>query len=283
MKRLLKLFSIVLVVLILTGCVKKNIHMDITNTEVNISVTDAMDSSLRDESEVEELKAKYKNLGYKVEDYDGKDDSLIGFVYSKTYKLSDVSSKDAVEFHLETIENEDFKNPTIFKVEEGIFGNTYRATFIFDTSEASLSGFDEDEAYENASSIDVSYTVTLPSKAKSHNADSVDGKTYTWNVTYGDKEEINFVFTTMSTLSFILCGVATIAIIAVIFVLVLKAVSKSKNNVPPASGIPVVAPVEPGVPMNNGANYIMPNVQPSPVEPSTSVEPETSNDTNQHM
>ena len=269
MKRFLKLFSIVLMVFVLTGCVKQNIHMDITNSEVKISVTDAMNSSLRDETAVAELKAQYEELGYTVEDYDGSKDGYVGVVYSKTYKLSDVSGDDAVEFHLETIGTEDFKDDQMFKLEKGIFGNTYRATFIFDTTAASIEGFDEDDISENASSFDISYTVTLPSKAKSHNADSVDGNTYTWNVEYGEKAEINYVFSTMSLVTMIIIGVVAIVVVGIIVLVIVKMVKKHKNNLPPTEGIPTAVPVQPGMPVNNSANYIMPNApvveQPTPV------------------
>lgn len=263
MKKLFKTVSVVLMVLVLVGCAKQNIHMDITNSEVTISVTDAMNSSLRTEEEVASMMAEYKAKGYDVKEYNGEEDGMIGVVYSRTYKLSEVSGEQPVVYHLEEGMKNNFTNPRIFQVKEGILGNEYTAHLVLDTSvfldldEGETAEEYESEIDEYASYVDLTYTVTLPSKAKSHNADSVDGKTYTWNVEYGEKVEINYVFKTTSPIVYaVIVLVAVVVIVAVAYVII-KKVKGNKNNQMPvdANGMPVpetpvvdntpVVPVEP--------------------------------------
>ena len=235
-------------VLALVGCAKQNIHMDITNSKVTLSVTDVMNSSLRTEEDVADMMKEYKERGYTVKEYNGSDDGMLGIVYSKTYKLDEVSSTDPVKYHLEEGMKDDFKNPKMFQVEKGTLGNTYTAMFVLDTSvfigldEGETQEEYEEEISEYASYVDISYTVTLPNKAKSHNADSVDGKTYTWNVEYGDKIEINYVFSTISPIVYAVIVIIAIAIIGGVIYFIVKKVKKNKNNqtLVDANGMPII-------------------------------------------
>ena len=241
MKRVVKALSFILIAIVLTGCAEQNIHMDITNSKVKIAVTDAMNKSIRTEEEVTTMISEYKAKGYDVEKYVDEEDDMIGIVYSKTYKLSEVSGTTPVVYHLEEGMRNNFTNPRIFQVEKGTFGNKYTAQLVLDTSvfldldEGETQEEYESEINEYASYVDLSYTVTLPSKAKSHNADSVDGKTYTWNVEYGEKIEINYEFTTIAPIVFITIGLVVIAIILVVTYFIVKKVQENKKNNPSSS------------------------------------------------
>ena len=262
MKRFIKTFSIVLMVLFLFGCAKQEIHMDITNTEVTIEITDAMNSSLMTEEDIAEKKKEYEALGYKVKDYSG-EDGMVGVVYYKTFKLSDVSSEEPVKYHLEEGLRDNFKNPKIFKVEEGLFGNTYTADLVLDTSvfldldEGETVEEYEEEIEEYANYVDIYYKVTLPKKAVSHNADLVDGKTYTWNVEYGSSKDINYVFKTTSPWVYAIIIIVAIAIIAVAVLAIMKFIKNKKSNIQ----IPIQPATEPlAVDSANESNpgYMMP-------------------------
>lgn len=264
MKRFIKTFSTVLMVLVLFGCAKQEIHMDITNTEVTIEITDAMNSSLMTEEDIAEKKKEYEALGYKVKDYSG-EDGMVGVVYYKTFKLSDVSSKEPVKYHLEEGLRNNFNNPKIFKVEEGLLGNTYTADLVLDTSvfldldEGETVEEYEEEIEEYADYVDIYYKVTLPKKAVSHNADSVDGKTYTWNVEYGSSRDINYVFKTTSPLMYAIIIIVATAIVAVVVLAVMKLIKNKKSNIQ----IPLQPATEPlDVDSANEANpgYMMPIV-----------------------
>lgn len=264
MKRFIKTFSIVLMLLVLVGCAEQKVHMNVTNSEVTVEVTDIVNSSVREESQVPELIAKYEKLGYTVKEYDGTEDGMVGVVCSKKFKLSDVSSENAVEFHLETLTTEELKEPKFFKSEKGLLGTTYRASMVYDTKGATVDGFTTEDLEENASSIEIAYTVTLPSKAKSHNADSVQDNTYTWNVTYGETKEINYVFKTVSPLLYVVIGVAIIAIVAVVAIVVMKFMKNKKNNIQQPTQ-PVTQPLDNNA-SNNNPGYMMPVVDAQPAE-----------------
>ena len=188
---------------------------------------------------------------------------MVGVVYYKTFKLSDVSSEEPVKYHLEEGLRDNFKNPKIFKVEEGLFGNTYTADLVLDTSvfldldEGETVEEYEEEIEEYANYVDIYYKVTLPKKAVSHNADLVDGKTYTWNVEYGSSKDINYVFKTTSPWVYAIIIIVAIAIIAVAVLAIMKFIKNKKSNIQ----IPIQPATEPlAVDSANESNpgYMMP-------------------------
>lgn len=272
MKRFIKIFSIVLMLLVLVGCAEQKVHMDVTNSDVTVELTDIVNSSVREESQVAQLKAKYESLGYTVKEYDGTEDDMVGVICTKKFKLADVSSENSVEFHLETLSSEELKAPKFFKAEKELFGTTYRATMTYDTKKAVVEGFTAEELEENADSIEISYTVTLPSKAKSHNADSVQDNTYTWNITYGETKEINYVFKTVSPLLYIVIAVAVLTVVAVVVLVVMKVMKNKKNN--------IQQPTQPVTqPLNNNENninpgYVIPTAESNPVEQPVNATPQ---------
>ena len=132
MKRLLKLFSVLLVVVMMTGCVKYNINMTISNNKkMKFEAIIAMSSSLMqgentttstNEEGIKELEKK----GFKVEEY--KEDDYEGWKISKTYdNIDNYSTSDEVKVDLNKfLEGEE---PKYFFQKKG---NTYKAVFTFD-------------------------------------------------------------------------------------------------------------------------------------------------------
>ena len=225
MRRFFKTISILLMVILLTGCVEQKIHMDITNDEMQLKVITAMDSSLTSEDDLQESIDEAKAQGYDAKLYKNTEDNMIGIEVSKSYKLKDIRTSDDVEFHLETImETADL--PKVFKYEDGV----YTANFVYDATETSMGGYSSDELASYSSYLKFTYSVTLPSKAKSHNADEVDGHTYTWNIKFGEVNEINYSFGASSPLVYIVIGVCAAIVIAIIVVLILK--KKKNGNTP---------------------------------------------------
>ncbi len=262
MKKFGKTLFLLLVVAAMTGCVKQTIHMDINkNGDVTMTAINATQNGTTSDSDKEEL----EKLGYKVEDYE--EDDLTGIKFSKTYKLSEISSKESKQVDLTTVGTEEFDKQLSFQKK----GNTYKANFIFDTT---LSD-DYDESYASyASDMEISYSVTLPNKPKSHNADTVseDGKTLTWNVKYGEKKVINYEFKLGSDiLKYVLIGGA-IVVIAVVIVVVVK--KNKKQNPTGMNNAMAYATPMPAVP-NQGMPQtpVMPEptapVSPEPVAPIT--------------
>ena len=260
MRRFIKTLSIAFLLMILVGCAEQKIHMDVTYDEVTIEVTDVANSSIRDESQVADLIEKYTNLGYTVEEYDGSSDDMVGVIYSKKFKIADVSSEEEVTFHLETIGSSELKEPKIFMVKKGLFATTYKATIVYDTRLATVDGFTTEELEENADSIEISYTVTLPSKAKKHNADSVDGNTYKWDITYGDVEEINYEFKKMSPLFYAVISLATVIIIIGIVIVAKKVINNRKTTIVSVEQ-PPTEPLNENVDTSVNPGYVMPVIE----------------------
>ena len=260
MKKIVKWFSIVFILFILVGCAEQRIHMDVTYEEVTIKVTDIVNNSIRDEEQVEELISKYESLGYTVEEYDGSDDGMVGVIYSKKFNLSDVSSEDDVVFHLEPIGTKELKNPKLFTVKKGLLSTTYKASMVYDTKNAEVDGFSKEELEENASSIDITYSVTLPKKAKKHNADSVDDKTYTWKFSYGNLTEINYEFQKMSPLFYIVISLAIVIIIIGIVIVVKKVINNRKTTIVSVEQ-PPTEPLNENVDTSVNPGYVIPVIE----------------------
>lgn len=237
MKRLSKLFVLLLTVLLITGCVKENVHMDIKkNGDVELSIVMAYADSISNYIKVtDEEKQSFIDAGYKVEDY--VDESLKGIKVTKTYKIKDISSNQEIEVSLNDLLENPSKDITLFqKTGKG----KYKANFTIDTKESNANSSD---LMKYASNIDISYSVTLPSNPKSHNATSIDGNTLTWKIKYGETKNINYEFTlNNNNILWIIIGVVGIAIIAVVVVaIVMKRKSYQtlgimKNEVPLREG-----------------------------------------------
>ena len=101
-----------LIVFMMTGCVKANIDMSINKDKsMKLSVTSAVDQSLLQQygSEGlmdEETKNEAENNGFKVDEYS--DGSMKGYTLSKEFKnIDDISSDKKVNFDLEKLMNEE--------------------------------------------------------------------------------------------------------------------------------------------------------------------------------
>lgn len=219
---------LLIVVLFMSGCVKQKVDMTITDgNKMKIEITSAMSSSASEYSKDDPIvknKEELESLGFKVRDYiPSSGEDMKGIVISKTYNLNKISSDQPVVVHLESIGNKDFDDSKYFQItKKGLFSDTYKATFIFDTSGES------EDIVNYADSFDISYSLTLPRKAITNNADSVDNNVYTWKVKYGEKKEINYEFKVVNTtLIYGLIAVTLIIIISIIIVVVRK---KRSNN-----------------------------------------------------
>lgn len=137
MKKSCKVLCLMLIVFMMSGCVKANIDMSINKDKsMKLSVTSAVDQSLLQQygSEGlmdEETKNEAENNGFKVDEYS--DGSMKGYTLSKEFKnIDDISSDKKVNFDLEKLMNEE--NAQIFIVKQGFFKNTYTVTMENNTS-----------------------------------------------------------------------------------------------------------------------------------------------------
>lgn len=139
MKKLRSVVVLLVVTLLLTGCVKYNVNMEIRKDKsMNFEMIYAMNESLLegkdvfDEKELKEVKDK----GFKVEKYNK--DNMKGFTISKEIKnIDSVSSTDAKEYSLSAITKKG--DAKLFKVKKGLFKNKYTANLKFDSSDSKMS------------------------------------------------------------------------------------------------------------------------------------------------
>lgn len=184
MKKTLKLFlPIMLMLFILTGCVSINYEItlkeDGTGTVAYIygiekSYLEEMETS--GEEMTEEMKKNAKSNGYTIESYS--DDQIEGFKATKAIKdLSEMSLEEA--FGKEYIT--DSENNKI-KLEKKGNKTIFSQNAIIDLTKV------------DSSMATMKYTIKLPEKVGENNAQEVseDGKTLTWNLKAGEKNEIKF-------------------------------------------------------------------------------------------
>lgn len=271
MKKLRNVVVLLVVTLLLTGCVKYNVNMEIRKDKsMNFEMIYAMNSSLLqgkdvfDEKELKEIKDK----GFKVEKYDK--DNMKGFTISREIKNIDyISSSDAKEYSLSAItEKGDQK---IFKVKKGLFKNKYTANLKFDSSDSKMSNgnsnsqfreedddddllidskdddldLDTDDSdldldtdnYDYSgmmSGMDMSINVKLPYKALSNNATEVtnDGKDLKWNLTTSGAQSIDFEFELYNMTTIYICIALGVVLLVGVIVLIVVLVSKGKKKQP---------------------------------------------------
>lgn len=131
MKKSLKLLSIMLVVFLMTGCVKSHVNMEINKDKsMNLSLIAAIDSSFLEQSgeddllENEEIK-EFEERGFKTEKYS--DDSMTGYKFTKNFaNIDDLSSEKETTLDLNALADEETPN-NVFTVKKGFFKNTYTA------------------------------------------------------------------------------------------------------------------------------------------------------------
>ena len=273
MKKIRSLVMLLIVTLLLTGCVKYNVNMDIKKDKsMEFKIVYALDTSVLGEKATftkDDLN-KMKDQGFEVSEYS--DGSMKGFTLTKKIKnIDDVSSTDDIKYSLSGITNND--STKLFKVKKGLFKNKYTAKFSFDSSESGIKNSstfnneennsndetivdpennseitnteesddldltDSDEDYSKMmSSMDLSFTVTLPYKALSNNATSVnnDGKELVWNLASTNRKSIEFEFeldrfSIMPIIIVIGCVIGGLFVIALI-VTVIMAISGGKKQ-----------------------------------------------------
>ncbi len=203
MKRLNRLFTLLLVVFLITGCMKYNTHMGISEQgEVELNITVGFANYLLDMTGEEsgtftegldtEEKEALEKLGFKVEDY--KDNEWTGAKLRKTYKIEDVSTPNPITVQINSLTTEEVN--VLF---QSLGNDTYKGHFTIDGNSLNEEGIGSEEMSPEdlamlQGSMDLSYSVTLPSAPISHNADKVEGNTLTWNINLEGITDIQYEF-----------------------------------------------------------------------------------------
>ena len=268
-KKILYILSLFIFMFSMTGCVKYNATMEIDKDKsMNFSIIYAFDTSVFGDQNVMESDdiQKLTNQGFNVSEYS--DGTMRGYTISRHFSnIDSVSSESDIIYSLSGILDEE--SSKIFKVEKGIFKNTYIANFKFDTSDSNMNGsidddsiydeddvinFDDDifnnESFEitddfdlfgddntdfsdSLSKMDLSFNVKLPNSVKSTNATTVldGGKSLSWVLTSDGASSINFEFELINYFSiFLLCGCVLGLILLIIVLIVIVGKKKNNNN-----------------------------------------------------
>ncbi len=258
MKKLYGFMLLVVGALLLTGCtMKTHINLDVAKdgkvtatmlTAYDDEMIDGMiamkDGDMTSETPAEhtdEERWAYVDSDEQTEGYEGfekkkyEKDGFKGYTYTKELgKIEDLVATGDEKASMDKLE----EGSKIFTKE----GNTYKLSI--QTGE----GMDANSAkqYEAmGAAFDAKFIVTLPAKAKTHNASEVskDGLTYTWDLLKTQDISLEFEMPTAGaagglSLPFIIgivCGVALVVIITCVAVALKK---KKSNNVTPSNPTP---------------------------------------------
>lgn len=241
MKRLFKLGTLSLVVaLLVTGCGMKaeygiNIAKDKT---VSLEFIVAQDNEMID---------AMLNMGNSDEDSDNNSNNQKTYTDEERWKYlesSNEESDDFKDFKKEKYDKDGYKG-YIYKLDLGNidqlvadtnaktdFESINKEAKIFskkgDTYSINLKTSDQNSAqmeqYKDSVNFDVKLVVTLPNKAKSNNATSVKGNTYTWDLTKAKSIELEFVFGSSDNNIVLYVGISILVIgaLAVLFIILNK-------------------------------------------------------------
>ena len=279
MKKFAKIIAIIMMMVMMTGCVKFNANMDIhKDKSMDFSIIYAVDTTyfgdepLFDEEDKEDLAKE----GFKLEEY--VDENMKGFKLSRDILNIDLVSSDVdAKYSLSgLLSSDEEENKYLFKVKKGFFKNKYTATLDFDSSDSDLTDSEEttddeysanyntdieydydteyefeydtdstedltDESLDDAlsgldmssmSSVDLSFSVSLPYSALSHNATKAtnEDKNLKWELMSDEVSTIEFEFELYNMVNiFIAIGVVLVIIVLVI-ILLLKKGKKKKGQ-----------------------------------------------------
>jgi len=248
MKKTMKLFSLLLIVVLMSGCVKYNINMEVgKDKSVTIEVISAMEETYYNSESVKEEAEVAEKKGFKIEEYS--QDNWKGSKFVKKYdNIDKISSDKKVTVELSDIIDESKEDIKVyFQKKSSIFKTTYIANFTVD-----MSTEDDSNEYDSlASSMDLKYVVKLPTAANKQNTKTIseDGKTLTWNLQYGKVNEINYEFSMVNTMVYVIVGAIAVVLVGGIIFVVMNQ-KKKKNNMQPMNG-PMQAPTTNENNMNN--------------------------------
>ena len=232
MKRTFKLATMLFVVLLVTGCgMKAEYGIKIgKDKNVNLEFVVAQDDELidamsgkSDGSNTDDARWEYLESQQSSEDADFKDFEKVKYdkdgYKGYTYKLALGNIENLVKDGDATDIDSLSKDSKMFTKK----GDVYSLNIKLSDDQSS-----ELEQYASSINFDLKLKVTLPVKAKSNNATSVEGTTYTWDLTKAKSIELSFDLNGAKSNNVVLivggvCAVAAIAIGVVVL-------TKKKNK-----------------------------------------------------
>lgn len=194
----LKLVICLLIILLLTGCVKYNINNTVSpNKKFTLTIFNGLLNEYYSKDSLADSEKKYKDLGYKVTDHI--ESKYSGLKLTKEYSsIDEVSTNNLTEVKLMSLLETNTKDVKLFKVEKNGAISKYTANLIFDLTTESVSEQTNQDYSEYAETMYFGYSIALPTNAKvlSHNADKTekDNHILMWEIKYGSSKGISFTF-----------------------------------------------------------------------------------------
>ena len=296
MKKVLRTIAIFLAVVLMSGCVKYNVDIKVSNDgKMDMTFIAAVSSSLQEgatETTDEEAIEKLKNAGWKVEEY--KDETYSGSKLTKSFGHVDtISSAEEVIVDLNEFGEKGDLAEKLFQKTTKDGKTVYVAKFKVDLSSATGTDTATEEGTEETeddstqqmqammqqmmSTMDLKFTVEVPNVVSS-NATTTEGNKLTWDLSKLESgKNIEFTFSLPGGgSSFPIVPVAIgIGAVVVIGIIVAVVLSKKKNGSEPvaviqdemAAPVTPTTPVAPVVPEN--ATLAGPEVAPVETAPAT--------------
>jgi hypothetical protein len=238
MKKIVKIFSLIIITTFLTGCIKYDIGMEIgKDKSVVITIINASKNNLG--SDIEKTNSNnadtLETKGYIKELY--KEDSWSGYKMTKKYKnIDDISTNDTITVELSDLLDKNKEEIKVFfQKKKSFFKTTYKANFTININ-ANEDGSTNHEYDNYKDKMELKYTVKLPSASINQNTTNItnDGRTLTWNLEYGKVNKINYEFSMVKVSSYVLIISIIIIILAIVTIIIRKKnnkkTGKHKNN-----------------------------------------------------
>lgn len=218
-RKMVLLLFILFIILSMSGCVKLKSNLVINSDgSSDLSIIYAIDekiSALGGDLGFDDTRKEAETNGFKVTNY--KDDDYIGLKVKKHFntleELSKQSKSEAIK--LKVIE------------EKGFIKNKYTLNGAFDMTGMMGDTGDEFEQQMNESMLsqmDLSFTLTLPSKAGENNATKVknEGKTLYWELVPNENNKLELVYEKYNYINLLMLLMGGIILIGTIIILTKK-------------------------------------------------------------
>lgn len=243
------------VLILTTGCIKLDIDIKVnadSSADMNITllINDMLGGVVgTDETgaSIEDIKATAEEAGFTATPQ--KEGDMSGYKFTKHVEnINELSTESDSDINIENLFGDTNSEMEIFRIEKGIFKNTYTINLDMNLESFSIPTGEEDEFTNSLigtmfSQMDFKFRTTLPIKTISNNASTIspDGKTLEWQLVPGKNNTINMVFKAWNLTNILLMAGILLALIilAIILLLVLKTKKKRGNRA-------VIEDVQPG-------------------------------------
>lgn len=226
MRKTGQVLAVILLLTFLTACVEGDLKLKIDKDgsgehTITAGVEEETLSRFGDRAEnmMDSVTEELESKGYEVESY--KKNGFTGFRAKKHFE--DVQEMEVLP--VSTGMTEAGVSPAIGDVpvemttEGGIFTTTYKVEAALDLSNSGVIGGMQSLV---ADQLDLTFTLDLPIKPKSHNADRVDGDVLQWDIRAAGETNMMVEMVVPNVKNIIIAAVAAIIVLGLVFFLIRK-------------------------------------------------------------